>query len=93
MIEEGLWIPKKRKKPDYRSFRARKEYYGEMEQFDGSYEYWFKDRAPKCCLLASIDDAKGTITRAQFVQDESTFSVFGFWKEYLLSHGNKDQSI
>jgi len=92
MIDEGLWIPRKRKKPDYRSSRPRKEYYGEMEQFDGSYEYWFEDRAPKCCLLASIDDAKGTITGAQFVQDEGTFSVFGFWKEYLLTHG-KPRSI
>jgi len=92
MIEEKLWIPKKRKKPDYRCSRLRKEHYGEMEQFDGSYEYWFEKRGPYCCLLASVDDATGRITQAQFVEDEGVFAVFGFWKEYLLNHG-KPRSI
>jgi hypothetical protein len=63
-----------------------------MKQFDGSYEHWFEDRAPSCCLLAAIDDATGKVTQAQFVQDEGTFPVFGFWQEYLLSHG-KPRSI
>ena len=92
MIDEGLWIPKKRKKSDYRCSRPRKEHYGEMEQFDGSYEYWFEDRAPKCCLLASIDDATSKITLAKFVQNEGVFPVFEFWYEYLLTHG-KPRSI
>jgi len=92
MTEEGLWTPKKRRKPDYRSARPRKEHYGEMEQFDGSYDYWFENRGPYCCLLASIDDAKGTITEARFVLDEGTLPVFGFWQEYLLTNG-KPRSI
>jgi len=92
MIDEGLWIPKKRKKPDYRCSRPRKEHYGEMEQFDGSYEHWFEDRAPRCCLLASIDDANNKITLAQFAQHEGIFPVFTFWYEYLLTHG-KPRSI
>jgi len=62
MLDEELWIPRKQKKPDYRCSRPCKEHYGEMEQFDGSYEHWFEDRAPSCCLLASIDDAKGVVT-------------------------------
>jgi hypothetical protein len=92
MIKEELWIPRKQKKPDYRCSRPRKEHYGEMEQFDGSYEHWFEDRAPSCCLLAAIDDATGKVAQAQFVRDEGTFPVFGFWQEYLLSHG-KPRSI
>jgi len=92
MINEQLWIPRKHKKPDYRCSRPRKEHYGEMEQFDGSYEHWFEDRAPSCCLLASIDDATGKVTQAQFEHDEGTFPVFGFWQEYLLTHG-KPRSI
>jgi len=92
MIDEGLWIPQKQKKPDYRSARPRKEHYGEMEQFDGSYEYWFEDRAPACCLLASVDDATGKVTQAQFVRDEGTFPVFSFWQGYLLTYG-KPRSI
>lgn len=87
MTAEGLWKPRKQKSPEYRCSRLRKEHYGEMEQFDGSYEHWFEDRALDCCLLASIDDATNKITEAQFVQDEGTLPVFGFWKEYFLTHG------
>lgn len=92
MVAEDLWKPRKEKKTDYRSSRPRKEHYGEMEQFDGSYEYWFEARSPRCCLLASIDDATGCITQAKFVSDEGVFPVFGFWQEYLLGHG-KPRSI
>jgi hypothetical protein len=93
MIDEGLWTPLRHKKSDYRSARQRKEHYGEMEQFDGSYHHWFEDRIPgEQCLLASIDDAAGRITEAKFVQDEGTLPVFSFWQEYFLAHG-KPRSI
>lgn len=87
MIHEGLWKPRKKKQKEYRSWRQRKACYGEMEQFDGSYEYWFENRSPYCCLLASIDDATGIPTRAEFAKDEGVFPVFTFWKEYLKEHG------
>lgn len=87
MIAEGLWKPEVKKKSKHRSWRQRKAAYGEMQQFDGSYEYWFEDRGPKCCLLASIDDAKGSVTHAKFVEDEGVVPVFTFWKEYMLLHG------
>lgn len=88
MIEWGLWKPKLRKKnKEFRSWRSRKEQFGEMEQFDGSYHAWFENRAPECCLLASIDDATGKITGLKFVHWEMVISVFAFWKEYLETHG------
>lgn len=88
MITAGLWKHKTRKQNrQYRSWRPRKEAYGEMQQFDGSYEYWFEDRGPSCCLVAAIDDATGKITGARFVSDEGVLPVFGFWKHYLLTHG------
>jgi len=83
---------KKTQKTRLSLLRPPKEYYGEMEQFDGSYEYWFENRGPYCCLLISVDDATSKITQAQFVQDEGTFPVFRFWQEYLLTHG-KPRSI
>ncbi len=56
MIDWGLWKPKPRKQnKEYRSWRPRKEQYGKMVQFDGSYHPWFEERAPSCCLLASIE--------------------------------------
>jgi len=88
MMTEHLWEGRKRKGAvDHRSWRERKPYIGEMEQFDGSYEHWFEDRGPKCCLLAAIDDASSIVTHAKFVQDEGVMPVFGFWQEYLLLHG------
>ena len=79
MIEWELWKPKPRKKnKEYRCWRPRKEQYGEMEQFDGSYHLWFEDRGPECCLLASIDDATGKATKLQFAYDEGTIPGFPF---------------
>lgn len=92
MIDEGLWKPRKRRRLEYRCSRPRKEHYGEMQQFDGSYHHWFEDRGPESCLLASIDDATSKVTKAQFAKHEGIFPVFGFWKEYFLTHG-KPRSI
>ena len=87
MTAEQLWRPKVRKKVTHHSWRARRDCYGELEQFDGSYEYWFEDRAPKGCLLASIDDATGKITGLEFAAHEGVAPVFAFWQGYLRAHG------
>ena len=88
MIIWGLWKVKSRKKnKEYRSWRQRKEQFGEMIQFDGSYHQWFENRAPGCCLLGSIDDATGKIIKLKFVDDEGVMPVFSFWQEYVQSQG------
>lgn len=88
MIAAKLWKPKQRKKnKEHRRWRQRKEYYGEMEQFDGSYHDWFEGRAERCCLLASIDDATGKITKAKFDSDEGVIPVHRFWQEYVTRRG------
>lgn len=94
MIEENLWQVKKYKHPEYHAWRERKEYFGELEQFDGSYHLWFEERLldeygnpQEVCLLASIDDATGKITHAKFDFNESVVAVFTFWKEYVLILG------
>ena len=95
MINEGLWKPKnKKKKGIHRSWRQRKEYYGEMVQFDGSYEHWFEDRCGtgEICLLAAIDDASGKVTKAKFDQHEGVMPVMLFWQEYIEDYG-KPRSI
>lgn len=94
MIVEGLWKPKQksRQKQHHRSWRERKAHYGEMQQFDGSYEKWFEGRGSEHCLLASIDDATGIVTKAQFAKDEGVLPVFSFWQCYLQTHG-KPRSI
>jgi len=88
MTKNGLWKPRSRKKPKKRHvWRQRKPNYGEMQQFDGSYHYWFEDRGDECCLLLSVDDATGKITHAKFDKNEGTIAVFKFWLEYYKKHG------
>lgn len=71
----------------YHAWRPRKEYAGEMEQFDGSYHHWFEARSGEHCLLASIDDATGRITKAVFAENEGVTAVSTFWKTYVEEHG------
>ena len=87
MIKQGLWQPKKKKQPEHRQWRQRKAFFGEMEQFDGSYEHWLEDRGPYCCLQIAVDDAKGEITHGRFDSDEGVFPTFAFWQEYLRKNG------
>ncbi len=87
MTEMELWKPKPRKKnKEYRSWRQRKDYYGEMEQFDGSYFDWF-ETGKITCLLASRDDANNDITGIMFADNEGFNSVAEFWKEYFEKNG------
>jgi transposase len=94
LIRVGLWKTQKQKRPEYHAWRERKGYFGELEQFDGSYHLWFEDRfldengyPQETCLLASIDDATSKITHAKFDFNESVVAVFNFWKEYVHLHG------
>lgn len=87
MIIEGLWTPKSRRKPKKRHvWRDRKDNFGEMQQFDGSYHDWFEN-GTEVCLLASIDDATGKITHAKFDKNEGVVAVFTFWLEYFEKNG------
>jgi hypothetical protein len=95
MAKKGLWKIRKRKGTGaYHCWRSRKEYFGELEQFDGSYHLWLEDRFVdehgnpiEVCLLASIDDATGKITRAAFLANEGVVAVFTFWKGYVEEKG------
>lgn len=87
MIAEKFFTPRLRKRSsEYRAWRERKESFGEMGQFDGSYHKWLEDRADECCLLANIDDATGKVT-LKFDTNESIPCVFEFWKEYVKTKG------
>lgn len=99
MTKEGLWKPRKQKKGTYRSWRPRKAYYGELQQFDGSYHLWLELRfcdengePIELCLLLSVDDATGKITHAIFAENEGVIAVFRFWKTYVETNG-KPQHI
>jgi hypothetical protein len=87
MIEEEIWVPHKRRGPQIvREWRERKECFGELVQFDGSYHDWL-ETGEKECLLASIDDATSAITEAMFEDNEGVCAVFRFWWLYMEAHG------
>lgn len=86
MIKDEIWKPKNKKRQKHRSWRQRKSSYGEMIQYDGSYEYWFEDRGEKCCLLACVDDATGKIW-LKFDKHEGVRPTFDFWREYIEKFG------
>lgn len=83
MIKEEIWKPRKRRGPQIvREWRERKESFGELVQFDGSYHDWL-ETGEKECLLAAIDDATSNIIRAIFDDNEGVHAVFRFWWSYV----------
>lgn len=86
MINEELWKPKQRKAKVF-LMRERKECFGEMVQLDGSDHDWFEDRAPRCTLLAFIDDATGKILHLEFVTGETTENLMRSTWQYLGGYG------
>ncbi len=86
MIDEILWKAKRRKASP-RQMRERKECFGELVQLDGSDHAWFEDRAPKCCLIAFIDDATSQIVYLEFTSGETTENLMRTTREYLETYG------
>lgn len=87
MEQEKLWKPKKRHGPQIvRQWRERKESFGELVQFDGSYHQWFEN-GEEHCLLAAIDDATSDIVQAVFDDNEGVHAVFRFWWSYIITCG------
>ncbi len=92
MISAKLWHSKKRGDVKKHFWRERKDNYGEMEQFDGSYHDWFEHRNVEVvgveqCLLVAVDDATGAVTKAFFADNEGVEAVFRFWKGYFEVNG------
>lgn len=89
MIGEKLWTPKKNGlRAIHRSWRPRMDLRGAMEQFDGSYHHWIPGIDEEFCLLLSIDDARGIITKACFEKNEGIHAVFTFWRDYAQKEGH-----
>jgi transposase len=77
---------KKRKLRKHRSWRPRKECFGQMVQMDGSHHDWLEGRGPKCVLMGYIDDATGR-TYANFYDYEGTKPALDSFKRYVKRYG------
>jgi len=87
MIAEGIWKPKRAKKPPVHQMRERRACLGELVQIDGSDHAWFEDRGPKCTLLVYIDDATGQLGELWFVPDETFFAYCEASRHYFERYG------
>ena len=87
MIEEGLWKAKKvRRRVRVYQTRRRRARVGELAQTDGSQHDRFEGRAPRCSLIAFVDDATSRLMAAQFWPSETTETYMRTLREYLDSH-------
>ena len=87
MIQDGLWRAKQHKTARLHSPRERRARRGELVQIDGSHHDWFEGRAPKCCLIAFIDDASGEILGARFSLTETTQAYSEVLRRHVRTHG------
>jgi transposase len=80
LVEKGLWSSG-RKRQQHRSWRERRECFGQMVQLDGSHHDWFEGRRDKAVLMVMVDDATNR-TGARFSEEETTrasYDVFDVW--------------
>ena len=87
MMEANLWQAKVKNPPKAHPPRARRPYFGEMIQIDGSHHHWFEERGPKACLLVFIDDATGKLVNLRFAYGETTIDYLSTFKEYIKEYG------
>ncbi|MDB6063947.1 MAG: hypothetical protein JWR26_155, partial [Pedosphaera sp.] len=80
LVAKGLWSSG-RKRQQHRSWRERRECFGQMVQLDGSHHDWFEGRRDKAVLMVMVDDATNR-TGARFSEEETTrasYDVFDVW--------------
>jgi transposase len=87
LIAEGLWQPRRARRPVIHQLRERRARLGELVQIDGSPHDWFEGRAAKCTLLVFVDDATSRIMHLQFVEAETTFNYFASVHSYITTFG------
>jgi transposase len=81
----GLWQPRRRR-PEHRRWRARREHCGELVQLDGSHHDWFEGRRAWAVLMVLIDDATNR-TYARFFEGETTEASFETFRRYVERYG------
>lgn len=84
-IEDNIAYKSRKKRP-HRSWRKRKDRFGEMLQMDGSEHDWFEGRGNPCVLMCYIDDATGR-PFGKFYPYEGTLPAMDSFKCYIEKHG------
>jgi transposase len=86
MMRARLWRGKKQKVKEIHTWRARRNRYGELVQWDTSDHDWLEGRGEKLYLIAMIDDATSRLF-ARFVRHDSTEENMKLLWSYLEKFG------
>jgi DNA-binding Lrp family transcriptional regulator len=86
MIAAGLWSARKQRISRTHFWRARRERYGELVQWDTSEHDWLEGRGDKLYLVKMIDDATSRLF-ARFVKSDSTAANMAVLEQYLHRFG------
>ena len=81
-----LWRVKEKKVKEVHQWRARKDRFGELVQWDTSEHDWLEGRGEKLYLIAMIDDATSQLF-ARFVRHDSTEENMKLLRSYLEKFG------
>jgi transposase len=89
MSEAGLWTRVRRAKPKTKR-RERREHFGELVQFDGSFHDWFEGRGDRggrrSCVMNMVDDATGT-TLLRFGEQETIWAAADILRAWIEKYG------
>ena len=85
LMDKGAWrVGRRRQK--HRSWRERKECFGQMVQLDGSHHDWFEGRRAKAVLMVMVDDATNW-TGARFSEAETTAAAYDVLADWIQEYG------
>jgi len=87
MQEAGVWKARRKRQRRCHPPRERRARRGELVQIDGSPHDWFEGRAPRCTLIAFIDDASSEVVYARFAPVESSQAHLDALRVYMKQHG------
>jgi biotin operon repressor len=86
MIAAKLWRAKPKRVEKVHTWRARRNRFGELVQWDTSEHDWLEGRGPKLYLISMIDDATSRML-ARFVEHDSSEENMRLLQSYLEKNG------
>jgi transposase len=84
---QGIKPKRGRRAKKHYQRRVRKGQEGMMVLWDGSPHRWFGDDHAPCCLMAAIDDAKGTLCEAFFLPYECSYGYLKLLQAMVTTYG------
>jgi transposase len=86
MIQAKLWRAQPKRIEKVHTWRARRNRFGELVQWDTSEHDWLEGRGPRLYLISMIDDATSRMA-ARFVEHDSTEENMRLLESYMRKHG------